>query len=415
MKKLIKFTFVILTFLALSVSIFATTSWDDFKNFTFIGDDTLSMSDIEIDMLNNEIKIIRQELGINMVFLLKDTTGIHAELSMEEYIDVYIDNGVLDDFLAQDTLFFFLDFTENGLNHYATYSGDALDIITEDFQTNYNETIIKYNNSNDYVGIIHSIMMDLTQSLDTDSFRVLLDYGNYLTDEEEKEIEAGIKYIKDTYNFDLTFAIFTDVGASDDLLETLAQFNNDFPLINEDRDGAVCIISMDEWNYGYSRGYDTSTRNGGIGYFSSYALDNVDSIAAEHLAAGEYYEFFMQYINITENAIIAYNSGEAYEVPFYVSSTELMVVLGMAALFGLIGMFAYRKTLINQMNTAVAKEHAQHYVTPGSFKINHRKDRFLYENTVRTKKVQSSSSSSGGGSRGFSSSGSSRGGRGGRF
>ncbi len=61
---------------------------------------------------------------------------------------------------------------------------------------------------------------------------------------------------------------------------------------------------------------------------------------------------------------------------------ELIIglLIGIAIAFIVTGMMK------SKMNTAVEKRAAADYIRPGSFALSVRRDRFLYENTTRTRK-----------------------------
>ncbi len=63
-----------------------------------------------------------------------------------------------------------------------------------------------------------------------------------------------------------------------------------------------------------------------------------------------------------------------------------------ALIIGIVIAFLVTGAMVAKMNTAVKQRAAASYVRQGSFVLNEKNDRFMYENTTRTRKSNSNNS-----------------------
>ena len=74
----------------------------------------------------------------------------------------------------------------------------------------------------------------------------------------------------------------------------------------------------------------------------------------------------------------------------------IAICMGVGMLIGLIAV----GIMASMMKSVKAKNHAADYVRPGSMRLTHQRDIFLYSHVHRTAKPKNTSSGSSGGSRG---------------
>jgi uncharacterized protein len=121
-------------------------------------------------------------------------------------------------------------------------------------------------------------------------------------------------------------------------------------------------------------------------------------ILVEYLRNGEYFEAFLQFPELAEEAYLAGESGDksVLEKPKNYGKT---IAICMAAGLAIGGIAA--GIMAAQMKSVKPQKDADSYVRQGSMSMRSSRDIFLYSNVSRTPKPQNTSSGrSGGGSRG---------------
>ena len=175
-----------------------------------------------------------------------------------------------------------------------------------------------------------------------------------------------------------------------------------------DDDGAMLVVdtvNRETWLTVHSYGAEAFT-DAGQSYvhdrYLPYLRDNDWSGAAE------------AFITVSAELLDAARNGNAYDVnnmprQFSPLLAALSVLFG--ALLALIPVGIMKR----QLKTVDSRAGAEEYTIPGSFRLDHSADRYLYRNVSRTARPQDNDSSSGGTSMHTSSSGESHGGSGRSF
>ncbi len=243
-----------------------------------------------------------------------------------------------------------------------------------------------------------------------DGFDPMIDAADLLTSAEEALLFSSIEYFKQTYDFDITFLTMNSVPNHKELLI----YCNEYTLLDPKRDGVVFALNMDP----DTRGYASSTRNLAEDAFSVAALDLIDEEIAPLLSGGEYYNAFAQYLQYTEEFIIAAKAGEPYSYPLTWQSVLLFMVAPSMVMAFLMAQGIVNGILVRKMKTAISKTEATGYVVEGTLNLTAKEDTYLNTTETKTYSPRSSGKGSSGGGRSGGSSrgyGGSRGGRSGRF
>ncbi len=271
--------------------------------------------------------------------------------------------------------------------------------------------------------VVVSFMLMFSVTARAADERYFIDEAQLLTEADGVLITNGLIALSDEHNFDLHI-ITLDKFDGDSLLSYADEFRGD-----EDFDGLVFVFNTDELN----REYAISTAGLGMYLFDDYDLDLIDVYVIPMLSSGEYYEAFDSLISIADDVLIegvtetdyedmyanndydldpeptyGFDFIDVYAFPFFIALIIAVVIA-----------YSVTKSMKLKMNTARKKTVATNYLDSDSMNLRVSNDRFLYENTTRTRKSQSSSSGgssrSVGGSRRTNSSGRSRGGRSRKF
>ena len=197
---------------------------------------------------------------------------------------------------------------------------------------------------------------------------------------------------------------------------------------DKDGSGILLLVSMDtrEWAF--------STSGNGIYAFTDYSLEILSEELIPYLSSGEYYEGFSHYLSCLPTYLDAFQNGkpvDGYASDYDSNSTEDVVyyeepvtfsdVLPLACIIGLVVAGISVAVMAASMNTRRKQTGAGDYLVDNSFQLQTNRDFFLFSNVTKTKRVEENNNSHGGGHGGggshvhTSSSGSSHGGRSGKF
>ncbi len=254
---------------------------------------------------------------------------------------------------------------------------------------------------------------------------LLIDEAALLSEADNVLISNGLTALKGEHDFYLHI-ITLDSYDGDSLLDYADNFRGD-----ESFNGLVFVFNTDELN----REYAVSTAGDGMYIFDDFELDLIDVSVIPLLTTGEYFEAFDTLISIVDDAIIEWDNDDYYEDMYAENDYDLdpepsqvpsiiedyAVSFFVALILAVIIAMSVISSMKSKMNTARKKTVATNYLNSDSLNLRVSNDRFLYENTTRTKKSQSSSGGSSGGSRSVggsrrtNSSGRSRGGRSRKF
>ena len=237
------------------------------------------------------------------------------------------------------------------------------------------------------------------------------DGANLLTEAELADLTSEAERISAEYGMDVVIVTTNSIGA-----KTAQNFAADYYDAigygqGTDKSGVMLLLSMEY------RDWYILTTGGGIRAFTDYGLEKIDEDVIHFISDGDYAAGFARFLRDAEIFLKQDAAGKPYDVGNSVqlkttgerALTALPWTLGGAVLAALIGLFI----LARGMNTARPAHSANRYVREGSMSITRAGDYFLYHTQTRVK-IQKSQS--GGGSSTFKgSSGTSHGGRGGKF
>lgn len=179
----------------------------------------------------------------------------------------------------------------------------------------------------------------------------------------------------------------------------------------EERDGMLFLISMEE------RDWYISTTGYGITVFTDAGLEYISERFLDDLSEGEYAAAFTTFAELCDDFITQAKTGEPYDVgnlpkePFWLVGS-LAIALAAGFIIALIATGIMR----SQLKTVYSRPVADNYIRKGSINITKRSDLFLYRHVSRREKPKDNGSKGPGSSSTHrSSSGSTHGGRGGKF
>lgn len=132
--------------------------------------------------------------------------------------------------------------------------------------------------------------------------------------------------------------------------------------------------------------------------FSTYGRERIGELILDDLSAGEYYDAFSAYVSMADDYYTALEEGKPYtESHRYREGRRIVMIIGASFLMSLVVSLLIVFTWKKSMNTRILQDGAMAYLKPGSFRLTHRSDRFLYHTTSRTKRQKQSSSGGSGG------------------
>jgi uncharacterized protein len=245
----------------------------------------------------------------------------------------------------------------------------------------------------------------------------VIDNAGLLSAEQVQTLEHRIEEIAAQYNFDLVIVTEKNIGgAAPETRASVEAFADDFFDNNgygrgDDRNGAL-LLQVTE-----TRDWHISTRGkgplGGEAVFTDYALTQSGNHVLAFLQKDDPYGAYNSFIDDAAKYLAVAAEGGHYT--FFREWLWLFITIAwvVSLLIGFIVVSAWK----SGMNTALAGEQAAVYIVPGSLQFTAKDDKLLYSTVSKTAKAQASSSGGGsGGSRShIRSSGSSHGGRGGKY
>lgn len=267
----------------------------------------------------------------------------------------------------------------------------------------------------------------------------LVDYGDILSDEEEKKLLERLDSISEAESVDIVIVTLHSLGS-----RTPMEYADDYYDYNgfgfhQTKDGFVMLIAMntrDRWISG--TGF-------GISVYTDYGQQQMWNRVTPLLSAGRYYDAFDTYINISQDYIRQAKSGKPYDAPPakqnndqntqnnrnsndpYGSTSQREIMpeakwIIYAIVGGAVIAFIYCSAVKRQLTSVSMQHGAKDYFRDGSFELTDCRDTFLYKDVSKVYIPPSSSSSSSsshhssGGTRTHSSSSGSRhSGSGGKF
>lgn len=235
----------------------------------------------------------------------------------------------------------------------------------------------------------------------------MVDEANLLSQEEVDEIDAMLVNMKQKYDMDVV--IYTTNRSSAD--KSIVDFADDIYDYNNrgcgpNKDGIIFVIDMEQ------REWQISTTGYGITAFTDYGLEVIEDKIVPYLSDGNYYKAFYEFADLSENYIKAAKDGKAYDngnkykefslLPYLVVAVVSLVIAAITTI-----------SMKSQLKSVRYGGDASRFSKQGAMNITKSQDIFLYHRISKRKKPENSSN--GGSSTHRSSSGTSHGGRGGKF
>ena len=226
--------------------------------------------------------------------------------------------------------------------------------------------------------------------------KYVVDEVGLLTSEEVAQLAALAERISGEYGIDMAVHAHESLGGLDVYDHAEAVWKE----AGYSEDAMLLVMVMD------TRDLTFFPIGAAMDVFTDSIQDGIRDIVAARLSAGNYYEGFDMFLNLSETHL-----KYAARSPMERAMGMIYIPLIGAVLIALIGMSILKKG----MRTAVAQRDARQYMRPGSMKMHRSSDLFLYRTVVRRKRPTQSSSGGGGTTKGTTSSGKTHGGSTGKF
>ena len=230
----------------------------------------------------------------------------------------------------------------------------------------------------------------------------ITDMAEYLTEEQNKELEARLDKIREKYSFDIAFVSEKRLSAYDEQAAADDFYDYNGYGYGENYDGILFYIAD------YERKYQFSTCGSGETIFNENGLAYLEKKVVPFLKEDNYYEAVKSYAEHTEELLEMAAEGKPFNKRQHSTKYILCVAAGALFLPLFLAYFMMHKKLC-EMKTAVKEDNAGNYMKPDSMNLDFSRDIFLYSTVTKTEKPKSDSGSH------TSSSGRSHGGRGGSF
>lgn len=247
--------------------------------------------------------------------------------------------------------------------------------------------------------LILSLLVVTVYAAGTDTPKIV-DNADLLSESEEATLSGVAEQIAAAYSMDVVIVTVDSLGGKSAEAYADDYFDYNGYGIGSQRSGILLLLSMEY------RDWAMSTSGECIRIFSDRDLDDIFDRIAGDLSYENYYSAFSRYLKLLDSHFDAYQNGRT--VGFGDIIKRLFIALVIGAIAGGITLAVMR----SNMNTARRQSGAANYIVKNSFHLFKQQDLYLYSNTTRTRKQESSSS---GGSSHRSSSGRSHGGRSGKF
>lgn len=270
---------------------------------------------------------------------------------------------------------------------------------------------------------------------------LVVDDADILTAHEQASLESMLENIGRSHNMEIAVVTVNSTNG-----KSAMDYADDFYDYNgygygEDDDGVLLLIDMG------AREWHITTHGSGTYYLDDYALYMIENAFIDDLSEGNYFAAFSTFAGMCDSYITsakyASDSGTSsdhytdtpttsfWDDDYYYDDYEEHDSGGFSFDFilpsiivGFIVSFIMVSIMKSGMKTVRSANSASDYMVNGSLSLRSQSDRYLYSNTVRTRRDTSSHTGGHHGSRGGfgggssvhrSSSGRSHGGRGGRF
>lgn len=229
----------------------------------------------------------------------------------------------------------------------------------------------------------------------------IIDEAGLLSDSEIRVLDDMAQQLCHKYQIDVVILTVESTGGkkitpfADDYFD-----NNGLGCGSEDS-GVLLVLSMED------RDWALSTYGDAIPALTDYGQKLLMDEVLPYLGDDEYYDGFETYLRELDRYFQAYEDGNPID-----KERNVVVIILVAIALGLLVGFITICIMKSGMKTIRPQSSASNYVKSGSYHLHKQQDIFLYSQTTKVKKAESSS---GGSSTHRSSSGRSHGGSSGKF
>ena len=235
----------------------------------------------------------------------------------------------------------------------------------------------------------------------------VVDRANLLSDSEEKALTEKLNEISERQEFDVVIVTVYTTGG-----RTAEEFAVDYYDYNgygygDDKDGALLLVNMGE------REWYISTTGYGEAAMNDAGLKYMEEQFRPMLTDGDYAGAFDTFAKLCDDFVRQARTGEPYTRFTLPHEALSLIWIPLSLLVGLIVALISVSSMKSKLKTVRRQAAANSYIRDGSMNLTVARDTFLYRSVVRRPKPKNNGGSGGGSHRG--SSGTSHGGRGGRF
>lgn len=222
----------------------------------------------------------------------------------------------------------------------------------------------------------------------------IVDDAQLLSASEAATLAGVADQITANYHIDVVIVTVNSLGN-----KTASGFADDYYDYNGySEDGILLLLSMED------RDWAISTAGRAIRIFSDRDIDNIFARISNDLGNDDYYSAFSRYLKEIQDHLYAYENGEP------VTTKDILVKILIALLIGAAAGGITIGVMRSKMNTSRRQTDATVYMVEESYNLYRSGDLYLYSTTSKTRKQTNNGSSTHRGS-----SGSSHGGRSGKF
>lgn len=254
---------------------------------------------------------------------------------------------------------------------------------------------------------VQGVNVNAEEIPDTRQLPRLVDNADILTDSEEETLNDTLDEISEKQKCDVAVVTVNSLEG-----KSVEAYADDFYDYNgygygDDHSGILFLVAMDD------REWHMTTSGYGITAFTDAGLSYMEDQFVSDLSDGEYMEAFSEYASLCDDFLTQAKTGEPYDTgnlpkgkvsPLWIIG-DLLIGCAIAFIIALI-----KKAKLKSVKSQVA---AAAYEKEGSMQLTEKADRFV-NRVVTTRKIERKTES-GGSSTHTSSSGSSHGGRSGKF
>lgn len=253
---------------------------------------------------------------------------------------------------------------------------------------------------------------------------LIQDQAGLMNADQQAMLDQKADELSETYQMDIVIVTTNSNDGKD--VQSYADdfFDENGYGADKDGSGILLLVSMDtrEWAF--------STSGNGIYAFTDYSLEILSDELIPYLSSGEFYDGFSHYLSSLPTYLDAFQNGKPVDgyasdydpnstedVVYYEEPTTFSDVFPLACIIGLVVAGISVAVMASNMNSRRKQTGAEDYLVDNSFQLQVNHDHFLFSNVTKTKRVQENNDNHGGGGSHVhtSSSGSSHGGRSGKF